>query len=48
MKIGVTVGENDEILFDNYDDAMDYIEEFIPEIEALNISTDDIKIEYYG
>ena len=48
MKIGVTVGENDEILFDNYDDAMDHIEEFITEIEALNISTDDIKIEYYG
>lgn len=47
MRVGVTVGENEEVLFDDYNDAMDYIEDIIPEIEALNISTDDIKIEYY-
>lgn len=47
MRIGVTVGENDEVLFEDYDDAMNYIEDLIPEIESLNISTDDIRIEYY-
>lgn len=47
MRVGVTIGENDEVLFDDYNDAMDYIEDIIPEVEALNISTDDIKIEYY-
>lgn len=47
MRVGVTVGENEEVLFDDYNDAMDYIEDIIPEVEALNISTDDIKIEYY-
>lgn len=47
MRVGVTIGENEEVLFDDYNDAMDYIEDIIPEIEALNISTDDIKIEYY-
>jgi len=47
MRVGVTVGENDEVLFDDYNDAMDYIEDIIPEIESLNISTDDIRIEYY-
>lgn len=47
MRVGVTVGENEEVLFEDYNDAMDYIEDIIPEIEALNISTDDIKIEYY-
>lgn len=47
MKIGVKVCKNDEKFFAEYDDAMDYIETFIPEIEALNISTDDIIINYY-
>lgn len=47
MRVGVTIGENEEVLFDDYNDAMDYIEDIIPEVEALNISTDDIKIEYY-
>tara|TARA_Y100000385_G_scaffold150965_1_gene156566 strand:+ start:733 stop:882 length:150 start_codon:yes stop_codon:yes gene_type:complete len=48
MKIGVTIGKNDEIIFDDFEEAMDYIENIMPEVEALNISTDDIKVEYYG
>lgn len=47
MRVGVKVGKNDEEFFADYDDAMDYIETFIPEVEALNISTDDIIIKYY-
>jgi hypothetical protein len=35
-------------MFNSYDEAMNYIEVFISEIEALNISTDDIQINYYG
>lgn len=48
MRVSVIIGENDEIIFDNYEDAMDYIEDIMPEVEALNISTDDIQIQYYG
>jgi hypothetical protein len=48
MRVGVKIAKNDEKLFDSYDGAMDYIEVFLPEIEALNISTDDIEINYYG
>lgn len=47
MKVGVQVGENSEMIFDSYDEAMDYIEVVIPEVESLNISTDDIKVKYY-
>ena len=48
MKVGVQIGENSEIIFNSYDEAMDYIEVVIPEVESLNISTDDIKVKYYG
>ena len=48
MRASVTVGQNDQIIFENIEDAMDYIEDLMPEVEALNISTDDIKVEYYG
>jgi len=48
MKVGVKICENDEKIFNSYDEAMNYIEVFMPEIEALNISTDDIIINYYG
>lgn len=48
MRVGIRICENDEKLFNSYDEAMNYIEVFISEIEALNISTDDIKITYYG
>lgn len=48
MRVSVTVGKNDQIIFENVEDAMDYIEDLMPEVEALNISTDDIKVEYYG
>ena len=48
MRVGVKIAESDEKMFDSYDEAMDYIEVFMPEIEALNISTDDIAINYYG
>lgn len=48
MKVSVKVAKNDEKLFDNYDEAMDYIESFMTEIESLNISTDDIIINYHG
>tara|TARA_B100001063_G_scaffold21327_1_gene16374 strand:+ start:1101 stop:1247 length:147 start_codon:yes stop_codon:yes gene_type:complete len=48
MKVGVQIEENSEIIFDSYDEAMDYIELIIPEVESLNINTDDIKVKYYG
>jgi hypothetical protein len=48
MRVSVTVGQNNQIIFENIEDAMDYIEDLMPEVEALNISTDDIKVEYYG
>ena len=48
MRVGIKICENDEKMLDSYDEAMDYIEVFISEIEALNISTDDIQINYYG
>lgn len=48
MRVGIKICENDEKMFDSYDEAMDYIEVFISEIEALKISTDDIEINYYG
>lgn len=48
MRVGIKICENNEKMFDSYDEAMDYIEVFISEIEALNISTDDIEINYYG
>ena len=47
MRIGVKVAKNDERFFVDYDEAMDYIESFMTEIESLNISTDDIIINYY-
>jgi len=48
MNIGVKVCRNEEKFFKDYDEAMDYIESFMTEIESLNISTDDIIINYYG
>lgn len=48
MRVGVRVAKNEEKFFENYDDALDYIDTFISEIEALNISTDDIIITNYG
>lgn len=48
MKVGVQIEENSEMIFDSYDEAMDYIELIIPEVESLNINTDDIKVKYYG
>ena len=48
MKVSVTVAKNDPIIFENVEAAMEYIEDLMPEVEALNISTDDIKVEYYG
>lgn len=47
MKVGVQIGENSEMIFDSYEKAMDYIEVVIPEVESLNISTDDITVKYY-
>lgn len=47
MRVGVKVAKNDEEFFEDYDEALDYIETFMQEIESLNISTDDIKINYY-
>jgi hypothetical protein len=48
MKVGVQVKDNKEMIFENYEDAMDYIETIIPEVESLNITTDEIKVKYYG
>lgn len=48
MRVGVRIGKNDEEFFADYDDAMNYIETFIPEIESLNLSPDDILINYYS
>ena len=48
MKVIVRVSEKDEKIFENYDDAMDYIERYIPEIENGNLSPDDIEIDYHG
>jgi len=48
MRVGIKICKNDEKMFNSYDEAMNYIEVFISEIEALNISTDDIQINYYG
>ena len=39
--------DGEETIFETYDDAMDYIEGLIPEVEGLHISTDDILIKYY-
>lgn len=46
MKVSVSIKDSEKY-FDSYDDAMDYIETFIPEIEALNLSPDDIQINYH-
>ena len=34
--------------YKNYDDAMEYIENYIPEIENGTLSPDDIEISYHG
>lgn len=47
MRVGVTLKDGEETIFETYDDAMDYIEGLIPEVEGLHISTDDILIKYY-
>lgn len=47
MRISVKVAENDLQSFDDYDDAMDYIESFMPDIESGMLNTDDIIIEYH-
>ena len=47
MKVGVTVRDGEETIFETYDDAMDYIEGLIPEVVGLHISIDDILIKYY-
>lgn len=47
MRVGVKIRQNPEKFFENYDDAMDYIENFIPEIETMALSPDDILINYY-
>lgn len=47
MRISVKVAESDLQVFDDYDDAMDYIESFMSDIESGVLNTDDIKIEYH-
>ena len=48
MKVGIKVKDDDEIIFDSYDEAMDYIEGLVPDIMGYIVNTDDIRIEYYG
>jgi len=48
MKVVVKISEEDEKYFENYDDAMEYIENYIPEIENGTLSPDDIEISYHG
>lgn len=48
MKVVVRVSEKDDKIFENYDDALDYIETYIPEIENGTLSPDDIEINYHG
>lgn len=48
MKVVVRISDKNEKIFDSYDDAMDYIESYIPEIENGNLSPDDIEINYHG
>lgn len=48
MRVGVKVAKNEEKVFDNYDEAIDYIDTFLPEMEAGTLNSDDIVVEYYG
>jgi len=48
MKVSVRIAKNPEKIFENYDDAMNYIETYMTEIESGMLNTDDIIIEYYG
>ena len=48
MKVSVKLKDNDPIMFETYEEAMDYIETLIPDLEGLNISTDDILIDNHG
>ena len=48
MKVGIKIKDDDEIVFDSYDEAMDYIEDLVPDIMGYIVNTDDIRIEYYG
>lgn len=48
MKVVVKISEEDEKYFKNYDDAMEYIENYIPEIENGTLNPDDIEINYHG
>tara|TARA_A200000159_G_scaffold109014_1_gene101838 strand:- start:7324 stop:7470 length:147 start_codon:yes stop_codon:yes gene_type:complete len=48
MKVSVKLKDDDPIMFETYEEAMDYIETLIPDLEGLNISTDDILIDYHG
>jgi hypothetical protein len=48
MRVGIKVKDDDEIIFDSYDEAMDFVEDLMPRVLELHISTDDISINYYG
>jgi len=47
MRVTVRVGKGNEKVFDEYDDALDYIDTFLPEIELGTLNTDDIQIDYH-
>jgi hypothetical protein len=48
MRVGVKVAKNEERIFDSFDEAIDYIDTFLPEVEAGTLNSDDIVVEYYG
>ena len=48
MRVGVKVAKNEEKVFDNYDEAIEYIDTFLPELESGTLNSDDIVVEYYG
>lgn len=47
MKVTVKIAKNDVVSFDDYDDAMDYIEQYLPEMEVGTLNIDDIVINYH-
>jgi hypothetical protein len=47
LRIGVKIAKNEEIIFEDFHEAMEYIDTFIPELAAGTLNSDDIITEYY-
>jgi exonuclease VII small subunit len=47
MKVTVKIAKNDALSFDDYNEAMDYIEQYLPEMEVGALNIDDIIIDYH-